>query len=445
MCEVCDEGARLQHESLGERELKGSEVEHIYLVEKTNWPLLHSPLYVGIEDLQATYDYCPHAWPAAAWIELAARSDVVIDRDASFVRCPACETALVEALVPDPDASLRELGLSDYRPVYGSALTPDAFAPAAWCSWNASGVTSDGRPARYEIIVPPSSGESARLRIDGVPQSFQHPYTKELGVESAPLDVVLDLVGAQDAAGRGVGADRRWAGDDLPTVLSRIEHSVVRFDSSEVAVGSLSSLRELRDWLREALEATQLEIEVLAITHWPFEEGGRPRMEQFPHTDFDAGRRFFPRPLSTDTDPMLWLAGVRPEVAVSTSGRAILDVRSQIAVSWEALESTAVLDREDGRRAAWWAIRVLGTDEVIGFPRRGSNITVDTDGDGSRVRISAAPTREREAYHRRRARFEGEWARWLDPTVDLTNDELRRGIAQAERLVSAGLAAEVEG
>lgn len=452
MCEVCDEGARLQHEALGERELKGSEAEHIHLVENTDWPLLHSPLYVGIEDLQADYGHCPHAWPAAAWIELAARSDVVVGRDASFVRCPGCETRLVEALVPDPDARLWELGLRDYRPVYGSALTPDVFVPVAWRSWVASGVARDGRPARYEVVVPSPRGDSARLRVDGAPRSFQHPYTKELGVESAPLDVVLDWVGAQDAAGRGVGTDRRWSGDDLPTVLSRVEHGVVRFDTSEVAVGSLRSLRELRHWLGEALEATQLEVEVVAIVDWPFEDGGRPRAEQFPHTDFDSGRRFFPRPLSTDTDPALWLAGIgargahlRPELTISASGRAILSARTQFALSWDGLGSTAVLDREDGAHADWWAIRVLGTDEVIGFPRRGSNVTVDTDGDGSWVCISAAPTVQREAHHRRRARFEGEWGRWLDPSVTLTADELRRGVAQAELLVAAGLAEEGEG
>lgn len=97
MCSVCEEGWRLQHEVFGESNRRyRCEGEHIYLLEHTDWPVLHNPVFLLCDDIFTEYGRCPHAWPDAAWI-LFLEATVTSVGEQGWVRCQQCEAAIVAA------------------------------------------------------------------------------------------------------------------------------------------------------------------------------------------------------------------------------------------------------------------------------------------------------------------------------------------------------------
>jgi len=99
MCDVCREGERLAERAFGDRSAISEEAAHIHMLEKTDWPVLHSPVNVFIFSTLKDFDpasLCPHEWSSDEWRTFAALH--VENGYGDWLRCDECSMRLSGAL-----------------------------------------------------------------------------------------------------------------------------------------------------------------------------------------------------------------------------------------------------------------------------------------------------------------------------------------------------------
>jgi len=106
MCDVCREGERLAERAFGDRSAITEEAAHIHMLEKTDWPVLHSPVNVFTFSVPNDFNpasLCPHEWSSEEWRTFA---DLHTKNGYSnWLRCDECSMRLSGALSESPAVS----------------------------------------------------------------------------------------------------------------------------------------------------------------------------------------------------------------------------------------------------------------------------------------------------------------------------------------------------
>lgn len=313
-------------------------------------------------------------------------------------------------------------------------------------SWEVTALSDAGAPTRIRITRSAAEGYLASVVASGEPNAtLRHPYDKTAGLP-APLEDWIDAIALADAAGRRVIAQDRWAGEDAAAAVERIEHRIVAYTDEEIATGDID---ELRAWFTDVLRTTTARVEVHDVGELPYVRAGDDADTTLLRAfDGDEVVGWLPRAVSTDVDPAAWMVDpitlrtgrtipVHPRCWVRTSGAATTSLTADHVVSWRELAAhPTALTRVDGAGSGWVAVHVVGSDVALVFPLAEAHVRVRTDDDGATMLLSATAAAPCRDEHRRRGTFEREWGAWLDPSVELDDTTLAKGLERVADLVA---------
>lgn len=302
----------------------------------------------------------------------------------------------------------------------------------------------------YEIIVP-ALDELGPLEVtcavDGVLQRFIDPATGEdkgFGAHAADwADWILrDSVSAgQPEPSPG---HEPWQGDGLDATMYRLAHSIVNYEDHHTDTTYFSTVGDVEAWLRRSLGGHNAPVTVGLLDDVAFTlAAGGPALIQRHIFDRVDGLQTGYRPNAFRP----W-AGARnwwDEDRLAYTRNPLLET----VMDGQKLESYAVvncLDYADlepfllpyGARAddgSWFVIRLGDTPTCIAFPAQRTILTVSTDHDGAAAEIGAHQYFRWSERNGRRRDFEEQWARWLDESRPLTNDDIRTGLKALEQII----------
>jgi hypothetical protein len=356
------------------------------------------------------------------------------------------------------------------EPAYGTSLLPSDFVPFASGpvrGWTARARTAEGQDVQYVVWGRPGAGEDLDTcpvrcgirddhdapsadAVDGL-RPLLDPFRRTLG-EPAPVQDWYDAICMEDAAWAVAQRhQRRWGGAALDDVVTRVEHGISAYEQHEVAVSTFGSLADVQAWIDEALAKTQVRLEALVLTDFPYVPGEMRDGMLLQAVVDDEVVGYAPIAVATNLDSAEWLdspvaeIAPRPRAELRMSGATRMGMNARFVQAWGDVRAQATLTGgavpcpdPDG----WLILGIIGTDIAVPVPAGAANLLIETDDDGAMVVISVHPSLEREKHHRDRAGFERRWGRWLDDDVVLTDEELNEGIARAEQALRAALAKE---
>ena len=369
----------------------------------------------------------------------------------------------------------------DFLPVYGAGIGPDSFRwvdtptpeknqDAITGAYVVDAVDGEGKAIKYALWEPPLSERIALrmprdtwycrgMRNPEVAENLANltawevelidHYSKLCGGTASLSDWVSAILLA-DAEGRREPSSRSWEQDDMAGAFERMEMGAVGYQKVSVAPCTFSTPADLQEWLDTALEATQLEVEVVPLDSLPLRNGQKfYRQILLRSMRDDEAYSYRPLGISTDFPGDAWITGKlfsngphihpEPQTQIRTDGYAITDSHSEDVLSWAALrEPSHVKFGQSNRQMSatpWLLLHPVGTDIAIPVPVFASHLLVQVDDDGSLVRIIVKDAVRQTALNRLEDTHRRRWGKWLDDEAALTDDELREGRERVEAQV----------
>lgn len=303
----------------------------------------------------------------------------------------------------------------------------------------------------YEVIVP-DLGEVGSLEVtcvvDGVPQRYIDPATGEdkgFGAHAADWCnwILRDSV-PLDQRPEASSAAEPWQGDGLDATMYRLAHSIVRYDDHHADTTYFSTAADVEAWLRRSLSDHNAPIAVGVLDDITFTlDADVPALIQrhiFDRADgLQAG--YQPKAFRPWAGTRNWWDEDRLAYTRNPSLETVMD--GQKLESYAAVNCLDYADLEPfllpaGSRAddgSWFVLRLGDTPTCIAFPARRTVLTVSTDHDGAAAEIGAHQYFRWSERNGRRRDFEEQWARWLDESRPLTNDDIQPGLKALEQII----------
>jgi len=354
---------------------------------------------------------------------------------------------------------------------YGTPLTLSDFEPHRFHSdgvmgWRIDAFDWDGElttyvikplPGRprvakaYKTYLPVLLGFSDRHLI---PLKCQRVDTRLL----VPVDRVTnwcDWILRQDAYYRTAPQENPGdeSLDDLAATMKKLERDITDYISGEENLGTFKTVKAFQDWLDWVLASSPVSAEVFQV--WPRQMGdGMPSSDLLTMaratwtgesdggdgTVLDGSEGILMLDevsFSSDLTMRSWLhdmgrTNMHVGLSVKASGGQFTGYEAYGCIPWVKLQQAAKLTRNTRRRSKWWGVHVLKTDLAMVFPSFNTNVFAEVDEDGLMTSINPWSTFVRASFHFARDRYEREFGRWLDPSTELTVEELDRGVAWAE-------------
>ncbi|MDO5697499.1 MAG: hypothetical protein Q4G51_05940 [Dermatophilus congolensis] len=235
-----------------------------------------------------------------------------------------------------------------------------------------------------------------------------------------------------------------WDGNDVDAMLKRAEFKVVAYTNEETPTGWMADASALQAWGDEALkgspltlEAYELDTDAFGVAH------ARPSMLEyhvFDRAADDLGEVGFDSEGFTRMwcyhalDPWMngdaWFkagkghAEATPYAHLIVNGTTVEHLCADECVSIDEVRPFLRHDPPPFTEHRWFVLHIPGTTTALAFPRLESMLQIDTDEDGAWVNVRVRHQRARLAELEAEKAFRITWARWLDPRIPLTPEEI---------------------
>ena len=344
---------------------------------------------------------------------------------------------------------------SDYLPPYGTPLTPDDFKTlqpsSSGCQrWGIQALDEQGNVIDWVITTTGIGSPFATATANG-----DHVMCRDLATKRMTLHAKVqrwyDWILFQDAAGRAVPDDTDSQQVDMATSMRRIECGIVDYSQKEECLANFRRISDFQGWLNDVLAPTSVQVTAFDVTVPTDTEVPYLRSSEWQSDALSPGRRLLDEMEGTVTQldlqcgpgmsPDEWIGqtakkGLHFGLLLRMSGSEFIGYAADGYVSYSELVASARLSRSDSHKPGdWWGIHIKRTDFALVFPRRRSNLVIETYNDGSTVHFVPWGTVYRGKENAARHLFERMWGKWLDPDTELSDMELAVGIARAEAMV----------
>lgn len=225
-----------------------------------------------------------------------------------------------------------------------------------------------------------------------------------------------------------------WGGEDLDSALRRSERDIVAFDRQATLVATHADAASLETWVGQVLSECPRRATVRALSAQELRDIAAELPVENHHWELDAPATSE----STGTslrrgDGLIQVGGAfEPALAAFVDGSQLTAYDTVSTVPVTALSS---LKSRSGP-GEWYALVLPEVPGAMVFPAD-CVLDVETDGDGSRIRLNTAPVERRRRELTASARFRIEWGAWLPEFVDVDDAVLTAEIARAEADLSA--------
>ena len=357
---------------------------------------------------------------------------------------------------------MRQFIADDYLTPWGTELTPEDFVPLAAGSehggWTVSAMDLDGRVHEFRLEMKRDGYRAAGFRDGERIYDVRDPFTKQVLHLSQPPEWWYDRILSRDAQARIAGRRRpeAWESEDLEGAMTRMEMNAVAYRDERRSADSFQDLAHFQSWFDEFLAESPIDVEIRKVTTLPsmdldFDEAV---VLMGIHPGEDGDHVFYiPQFLREDRRTSHWfrtpddpaLARVDSFV-IEASGRQVGGFATDGAASWEALVAAGAFEKPDTGGFGfddWWVLHVVGTDIALIIPRHFTMLDIVLDRDGAELTVHATDKEIGADALYVEDRFRRQWGKWLDDTVELTEEEVSEGIERAEALAAAAQAGEV--
>lgn len=302
----------------------------------------------------------------------------------------------------------------------------------------------DGR--RVELLADrDASPFHVRCEVDGAEQAHTDPVTG-LVASSVIVEDWVDWILEQSVPDRRE-TERPWTGTDVSAVLTRAERNIVAYHEQQIAPSGFSTGAELQDWIHEVLEPTTIRPKVsvlddigcaMAIT----EPGFVRRHSRRPGDAEEEPTRFHPvkfHPwLPRDDWYVAFAHATRatPSVAVRTDGARVEGFLSEFSLTPEMVEGHRLPPSTPIHDESWVLVEIPDVTGILAFPVGDTLLQVGWDADGADSFLVAHHLNSRIFHLDRRRMFRRRWGRWLDSEVELSAEELSKGLRAIEAMTA---------